>query len=195
MQPSARRPYINLMREAWVAPTRAQAADSWLERAFKFHRYYWETGTKGDAHDPVLQRVAAGENVDLETFVHDRAIVGTPEDCVAELKRWHDAIGFDEITLLFLVRSRPSQELDDSVRLFANEVMPAFRLESGSRLRRFGAFASSVSSAGSIRRCAPRLALRASAGATRLAERSARLPSAWRAPRAGLRGLNGPRRE
>jgi alkanesulfonate monooxygenase SsuD/methylene tetrahydromethanopterin reductase-like flavin-dependent oxidoreductase (luciferase family) len=58
--------------------------------------------------------------------VHGRSIAGTPEDCVAELKRWHDAVGFDEICLLFMVRSWPSQELDGSVKLFANEVMPAF---------------------------------------------------------------------
>jgi probable F420-dependent oxidoreductase len=122
-----KKPYICLMREAWVAPTRDEAKENWLERAFKFHRYYWETGTKGDAHDPILQRVASGEQVDLETFTHDRAIVGTPESCVAELKRWHDAIGFDEICLLFMVRRDPWQQLDDSVELFAREVMPAFQ--------------------------------------------------------------------
>ncbi|MGI9621433.1 MAG: LLM class flavin-dependent oxidoreductase [Acidimicrobiales bacterium] len=120
-------PYICLMREAWVSPTRAGVEEDWLGRAFKFHRYYWETGTKGDEHDPVLQRVGGGEDVDLGTFIHDRAIAGTPEACVAELERWHDAIGFDELCLLFLVRPRPWQQLDDSVSLFATEVIPEFQ--------------------------------------------------------------------
>ncbi|MGE3621696.1 MAG: LLM class flavin-dependent oxidoreductase, partial [Acidimicrobiia bacterium] len=119
-------PYICLMRQAWVAPTLADVDREWLDKVQRFHRYYWETGTRGDDRDPVLRRVGEGERVDLETFVRDRAIAGTPELCAQELRRWHEAIGFDEVCLIFLAKPVPQPELDRSVRLFAEEVVTRY---------------------------------------------------------------------
>ncbi len=46
-----------------------------------------------------------------------------------EIQRWHDAIGFDEVCLIFATgREATTQEaLTRSVTLFAEEVAPAFR--------------------------------------------------------------------
>ncbi len=119
------KPYICLMREAWVAPTKKLVEDNWLEHALKFHRYYWEAGTKGDENDPVLQRVAAGEKVSQEELALDRCIAGTPGFCIEQINRWHDTVGFDELELMFLGGgdSREQGLLEDTVRLFANEVI------------------------------------------------------------------------
>lgn len=121
-------PRICLMREAWAAPTAAALEEEWLPRALAFHRYYWETGTRGDEADPVLRRVGAGEDVGLEEFAADRAFAGTPSFVIEEIRRWHDAIGFDEVCLIFATgREAASEEqLRRTVRLFADEVMPAF---------------------------------------------------------------------
>ena len=121
-------PRICLMREAWVAPTKAAIEEDWLPRALSFHRYYWETGTKGDEHDPVLQRVGAGENVGLEEFATDRAFAGTPKFVIEEIERWHEAIGFDEVLLIFATGREATTEakLKGAVETFAKEVMPAF---------------------------------------------------------------------
>lgn len=128
---AGRTPYVCLMREAWTAPTSAEVEGEWLDRALRFHRYYWEQGTKGDEHDPVLRRVGGGERVDYATFAADRSIVGTPEQCVDHLARWHEAIGFDEMVLTFLSGPEPSAELDRTVASFATEVIPAFRRRIG----------------------------------------------------------------
>jgi alkanesulfonate monooxygenase SsuD/methylene tetrahydromethanopterin reductase-like flavin-dependent oxidoreductase (luciferase family) len=119
---------ICLMREAWVAPTRRDLETEWLERALAFHRYYWETGTKGDESDPVLQRIGAGEDVPVEEFVRDRAFAGTPDLVIEEIRRWHEAIGFDEVCLIFATgREAASEEqLRRTVTMFAHEVAPAF---------------------------------------------------------------------
>ncbi|MBT4162688.1 MAG: LLM class flavin-dependent oxidoreductase [Gammaproteobacteria bacterium] len=128
-----REPRIVLMREAWVAPSREAVEREWLDRALGFHKYYWEAGTEGDVHDPVLQRVASGERVDYETFARDRSIAGTPEFCIEELRRWHEAIGFDEINLMFLTNKHTANDAlggggsaQEAMRLFAKEVMPEF---------------------------------------------------------------------
>ncbi len=121
-------PRICLMREAWVGEDDAAVENEWYGRALSFHRYYWETGTKGDEHDPVLQRVGEGEDVPYREFVHDRAFAGTPDLVIDEIQRWHDAIGFDEVCLIFATaREATTQEiLTRGVTMFANEVFPAF---------------------------------------------------------------------
>jgi probable F420-dependent oxidoreductase len=119
-------PYVALLREAWVAESDALVEQQWLDRALEFHRYYWEAGTKGDEDDPILQRVAAGERVPYREFANERAIVGTPELCVEQLHRWHDAIDFDEV-LLMLGGPREIDPFCRAMSIFATEVVPAFR--------------------------------------------------------------------
>lgn len=121
-------PRICLMREAWVANNLRALEEEWLGRALAFHRYYWETGTRGDESDPVLQRIGAGEHVGVEEFARDRAFAGTPTAVIDEIQRWHDAIGFDEVCLIFATGREAATEvqLRRTTRLFAEEVMPAF---------------------------------------------------------------------
>lgn len=128
-------PRIVLMREAWVAPTKEAVEREWLDRALGFHKYYWDEGTKGDVHDPVLQRVASGERVGYETFARNRAVAGTPDFVTQEIRRWHDAIGFDEMYLMFLSDQHATAGTPDgeglrqaAIELFAKEVMPAFKV-------------------------------------------------------------------
>lgn len=121
-------PRICLMREAWVGETDADVESEWYPRALSFHRYYWEAGTKGDEADPVLQRVAAGEDPPYQEFVRDRSFAGTPDLVIDEIRRWHDAIGFDECCLIFATgrEATTPEALTRSVTLFAEEVAPAF---------------------------------------------------------------------
>jgi probable F420-dependent oxidoreductase len=122
-------PRICLMREAWVGANDREVEDEWFGRALSFHRYYWETGTRGDIEDPVLQRVGTGQPVTYQEFCHDRAFAGTPQLVIDEIRRWHDAIGFDEVCLIFATGREATDQptLTRAVTLFAEEVMPAFR--------------------------------------------------------------------
>jgi probable F420-dependent oxidoreductase len=122
-------PRICLMREAWVGQNDKEVEDEWFERALSFHRYYWETGTRGDNEDPVLQRVGTGQHVPYQEFCRDRAFAGTPDMVIDEIKRWHDAIGFDECCLIFSTAREATDQatLTRATQLFADAVMPAFR--------------------------------------------------------------------
>ena len=99
----------------------------WFGRALSFHRYYWEAGTRGDEDDPVLQRVGEGQPVTYQEFSRDRAFAGTPDIVIPEIERWHDAIGFDEVCLIFATgrESTDQATLTGAVSMFADEVMPA----------------------------------------------------------------------
>ncbi len=123
-----RTPRICLMRKAWVGETDAEVETEWYPRALSFHRYYWDAGTKGDHEDPILQRVAAGEDPPYQEFVRNRAFAGTPDLVIDEIRRWHEAIGFDECCLIFATGREATTQaaLTRAVTLFAEEVAPAF---------------------------------------------------------------------
>jgi probable F420-dependent oxidoreductase len=120
-------PRICLMREAWVAGDDAAVEEEWYGRALSFHRYYWDTGTRGDHDDPILQRIGNREHVAYQEFARDRAFVGTPDNVIDEIKRWHDALGFDEACLIFATAREATdpEALTRSTALFAREVIPA----------------------------------------------------------------------
>jgi len=76
----------------------------------------------------VLQRVAAGEDPPYREFVRDRAFAGTPDVVIDEIRRWHDAIDFDECCLIFATgrEATTPEALTRAVTLFADEVAPHF---------------------------------------------------------------------
>src|SRR5260221_8253434 len=62
-----------------------------------------------------------------KALIKDGFCIGTPDDVIASLKRW-ESIGCDGI--MFLVNSKqviPQEQVLNSLRLFAREVMPKFR--------------------------------------------------------------------
>jgi len=67
-----------------------------------------------------------GKSVTLEEFVPNRAIVGTPDDCIREMQRIKDLINPDYVYLTPTGVPDPDQQIKE-LRLFALEVMPHFR--------------------------------------------------------------------
>lgn len=122
---AGREPYICLMRNAWIASDVATVEDEWLGPMVEFSKTFAAARTGTIHDDTVLERVVAGDDVPLEDFAHGRAIAGTPEMCITELKRWQEAIDFDEISLIF-GGSQEQGRLERAVDQFAAEVMPAF---------------------------------------------------------------------
>ncbi len=125
IEATGRKPYICLLRQAWTAPTAREVDEQWLDPALAFIRSYWQAGSRGAEGDTILRRVVDGERPPYQEFAHDRAIAGTPDFCVEQLVRWHDKIGFDEVSLLF-GGPKGYASLSAAYTLFAREVIPAF---------------------------------------------------------------------
>ena len=67
-----------------------------------------------------------------KALIKDGFCIGSPDDVIASLKRW-ESIGCDGI--MFLVNSKqviPQEQVLNSLRLFAKEVMPKFKDSSSS---------------------------------------------------------------
>ncbi len=121
---AARQPQVVLMRDAWVAQTRAEAAAVYGPEVMTAYQYYWQ------------HRLAEFRNIGpeveftLENLAPQRLILGDPETCVREFHRWHEATGAD----YFLLRLRhahsggPAHEkIMQTLKLFGERVLPYCR--------------------------------------------------------------------
>jgi probable F420-dependent oxidoreductase len=121
---AGRQPRVILMRDAWVAPTRAEAEAVYGPEVMAAYQYYWQN------------RLAEFRNMDsaaeftLANLAPDRLVLGDPETCVREFHRWHEATGAD----YFLLRLRhahsggPAHErIMEAIQLFGEKVLPYCR--------------------------------------------------------------------
>jgi alkanesulfonate monooxygenase SsuD/methylene tetrahydromethanopterin reductase-like flavin-dependent oxidoreductase (luciferase family) len=118
---AGRTPRVVLMRDAWVAPTRAEAEAVYGPEVMTAYRYYWQNRLAE------FRNIPADTEFTLANLAPDRLIVGDPELCVREFNRWKDATGAD----YFLLRLRhahsggpPHAKIMDTIKLFGDRVLP-----------------------------------------------------------------------
>ncbi len=117
-----REPTVVLMRDAWVADTRAEAERVYGPEVITAYKYYWRNGLSD------FRSFRSEDEITLDNLTSDRLILGDPEECAAEFQRWGEAVGAE----YFLLRLRhahsggpPHEKIMDAIRLFGEEVIPA----------------------------------------------------------------------
>ena len=120
-QKAGRRPEVIQMRDAWVAPTRAEAEAVYGPHVMTAYRYYWQNRIAE------FKNLPADTPFTLDNLAPDRLIVGDPELCVREFRRWQQATGSD----YFLLRLRhahsggpPHEKIMEAITLFGERVLP-----------------------------------------------------------------------
>ncbi len=115
---------VVLMRDAWVAPTRAEAERVYGPEVMAAYRYYWENRLSE------FRSIPPGSPFTLEHLAPDRLILGDAATCVQEFQRWRQVTGAD----YFLLRLRhahsggpPHDKIMDAIRLFGDKVLPYCR--------------------------------------------------------------------
>lgn len=115
-----------LMRDLHIAPTRDEIDPNWLRNVTRVWQDYDELGSKADRDDLASEVLFGGKNITLEEFVPNRAIVGTPDACIAELHRIRELINPDYV--LMTPTGVPDAEQHwAELRLFAKDVLPLFK--------------------------------------------------------------------
>ena len=119
---AGREPLVALMWDAWVAETRAEAAAVYGPEVMTAYRYYWRNGL------PEFRGIGSEDEITMDNLGPDRLILGEPDECVAEFRRWSEAVGAE----YFLLRLRhahsgcpPHEKIMEATRLFGEEVIPA----------------------------------------------------------------------
>ena len=123
---AGREPEVVLMRDAWVAYSRAEAERVYGPEVTTAYKYYWRNSLSA------FRAIESQDELTLDKVANDRLILGDPEECVAEFHRWHEATGAD----YFLLRLRhahsggPSHEkIMEAITLFGERVLPYCRGE------------------------------------------------------------------
>ena len=118
---AGRKPQVVLMRDAWVASSRAEAEEVYGPEVTAAYKYYWRNGLSE------FQSIRSEAEITLEGVAPQRLILGDPEECAGEFHRWKEATGAD----YFLLRLRhahsggPSHEkIMEAITLFGERVIP-----------------------------------------------------------------------
>ena len=78
--------------------------------------------------EPFLQGVSSEEDFHLDKHRVDRLIVGSPDDCIASIRAFQEALGIDYLILSMRVAAGPRHELElEAIRRFGRDVIPAFK--------------------------------------------------------------------
>jgi alkanesulfonate monooxygenase SsuD/methylene tetrahydromethanopterin reductase-like flavin-dependent oxidoreductase (luciferase family) len=117
---------ICLMRDLHIAPTKKEIDQRWLRNVITVWQAYDDLGSKADRDTTSSDVIFGGKPVNLEEFVPNRAIVGTPDDCIREMQRIKDLTNPDYVLMTPTGVPDPEQHWKE-LRLFAKEVMPHFR--------------------------------------------------------------------
>jgi probable F420-dependent oxidoreductase len=121
---AGRQPQVVLMRDAWVAQTRAEAAAVYGPEVMTAYRYYWQNRLAE------FRNIGPEVEFTLDNLAPNRLVLGDPETCVREFQRWHEATGAD----YFLLRLRhahsggPAHEkIMQTLKRFGDSVLPYCR--------------------------------------------------------------------
>lgn len=121
---AGRQPRVVMMRDAWVARTRAEADAVYGPEVMTAYQYYWQNRLAE------FRNIPPDTEFSLANLAPDRLILGDPETCVREFHRWQDATGAD----YFLLRLRHAHsggpahaKIMEAIKLFGDAVLPHCR--------------------------------------------------------------------
>jgi len=121
---AGRTPQVVLMRDAWVAQSRAEAERVYGPEVMAAYQYYWHNRLSE------FRNIPPDSPFTLDNLAPDRLILGDAATCVQEFHRWRKATGAD----YFLLRLRhahsggpPHDRIMEAIRLFGDKVLPYCR--------------------------------------------------------------------
>ncbi len=116
---SGKKPYIVLIRDGWVAPTREEALTVLGPVALEEILFYFRWGiftTHPDFRsesDFTIERIA------------EHLVIGSPSDCVAQIKRYEEDYGVDYLVMRFRMPNGPERpRVLECIQRFGEEVIP-----------------------------------------------------------------------
>lgn len=74
-----------MMRHVGIRESRQRIEKEWLEPALQFDVDYWDAGARADKDPEIVARAKAGQAVTLEEFADNRAVAGTPDECLHQM--------------------------------------------------------------------------------------------------------------
>ena len=111
---------VVLMRDGWVATSRAEAESVYGPEVIAAYKYYWRNGA-------LAFRGMAEADLTLDKLAEDRLILGEPSECVDQLGRWGELLGADYVVLRLRHAHSggpPHSAIMRAIELFGTSVIP-----------------------------------------------------------------------
>ena len=123
---------VVMVRDGWIADSMEEVEQTWWPHAradLSGRQEYFQTAPRTVAErDPVLASIAAEADLDFERHRVERLIVGSPEECVAQIRELDRALDMDYLIMRLRMPSGPGFDEELAcIRRFGGEVIPAFR--------------------------------------------------------------------
>ncbi len=120
---------IVLLRDGWVADSLDEVEKVWWPHIRSEHWFYFSQVPRWVLDkEPFLANVKQESDFLFDQHRRDRLIVGSPEDCIAQIEEYREAIDPEYMILSFRVAHGPSHELElECLRRFGAEVIPHFK--------------------------------------------------------------------
>ena len=119
---AGRKPFICLMRDAVIADSMGQA-EAESGPTMYTHRFYFQYGAY--MPDDYLKDVKSPQELSFQKCARDRLIVGSPDDCLEQLRQWQEQIRPDYLIIRLRQPGGPShQKALEAIRLFGERVIP-----------------------------------------------------------------------
>lgn len=113
-----KKPFVVLMRDGWVADSFEDAAAQFGTHFVEEMRFYYRQGIF--THHPDFQ---SEEDITSERAA-PHLIMGTPQQCIEQLERYHEEFGVDYFTIRFRMPTGPSMEAArEQIQRFGEEVV------------------------------------------------------------------------
>jgi alkanesulfonate monooxygenase SsuD/methylene tetrahydromethanopterin reductase-like flavin-dependent oxidoreductase (luciferase family) len=123
MRNGVKDPKIILMRDGFVAETRAEAEKNYGDAFVAEMLYYYDLGILSH-HDP---SICSRADVTIEKL-RDSLVIGTPSDCIEALERYRDEYRADYVLMRFRMPLGPSAEKTRRcIQMFGETVLPHFQ--------------------------------------------------------------------
>jgi alkanesulfonate monooxygenase SsuD/methylene tetrahydromethanopterin reductase-like flavin-dependent oxidoreductase (luciferase family) len=124
-RPEGRRRDVCLMRHLGIGESRAAVERHWLEPALQFYVDYWDAGARADKDPDIVARARAGRAVSLEEFAGDRAIAGTPDECLRQATDFAARTHATEVCIV--TQSADPAAFEREIGLFSEGVIARWR--------------------------------------------------------------------
>jgi alkanesulfonate monooxygenase SsuD/methylene tetrahydromethanopterin reductase-like flavin-dependent oxidoreductase (luciferase family) len=110
-----------LLREAYISEDKRRAREESDRYIISMYKFYFSLGVKMSVRGKEL----TGPDDPLFDYLsEDRFIIGDPEDCIREIKRYRDEIGINYIVCRMVFPSATHGTISRCIELFGREVIP-----------------------------------------------------------------------
>ncbi len=123
---AGRKATVVIMRDAWVAASRAEAERLMAGELETAYKYYFAGGQHRLFKGMPTETDITFNNIDRD----ERLVIGTPDECIEKLYRWREEVGADYFILRFRQAHSggpPHSETMKAIELFGSKVLPQLK--------------------------------------------------------------------